>query len=401
MHISESERKHEAATQTMLIMTSTKKIFKTLLLLAGSGTALATLEDAQQVTAAADAAAAALAEVVETNKAVEDGEVLAARQTVTAKDIDEVPNLVKPNNKIEIHGTGSIQIGDENTTGVLEITRASKAIENTSPSISQASISVTAGNGVTNVHVGPVDTNGAVASITNVQLNLEGLKSDVFFVVDDATISASQIYQTSGSIHLVNHAGMSLIEPSHLHNLYVDSTSSFHASAVSTEVLVDGSSTVEFDPRDTGSSVGVEQKPLVAGQTISSYQLYGLTFDTEADLSLDLSHVFVSDEFKADEGYFYIRLFGVRWMPLEQEGVEDITDIDFLADCFKLYNFGTANGEDISDRLVIMGGYYGDATQGLQLAVQLLPESGNVPEPATATLSLLALAGMAARRRRK
>lgn len=399
MHIAESEREHEAATQTTQIMT-TKKIIKTLLLLAGSGTAFAALEDAQQVTAA-DAVAAALAEVVETNKAVEDGEVLAARQTVTAKDIDEVPNLVKPNNMIEIHGTGSIQIGDENTTGVLEITRASKAIENTSPSISQTSISVTAGNGVTNVHVGPVDKNGAVASITNVQLNLEGLKSDVFFEVDDATISASQIYQTSGSIHLVNHAGMSLIEPSHLHNLYVDSTSSFHASAVSTEVLVDGSSTVEFDPRDTGSSVGVEQKPLAAGQTLSTYQLYGLTFDSEADLSLDLSHVFVSDEFKADEGYFYIRLFGVRWMPLEQEGVEAITDVDLLADSFKLYNFGTANGEDISDRLVIKGGYYGDATQGLQLAIQLLPESGNIPEPATATLSLLALAGLAARRRRK
>ena len=174
-----------------------------------------------------------------------------------------------------------------------------------------------------------------------------------------------------------------------------------HSSTVSTKVLVDGSNTVEFDPRDTGSSVGVEQTPLAAGQTVSTYQLYGLTFDNGAELALDLSRVFVSDNLMEDGGYFYIRMYGVRWMPLELEGVDSITDLDFLAEYFRLYNFGTANGEDISDRLVIRGGYYGDGTQGLQLAIQLLPESENVPEPATATLSLLALAGLAARRRRK
>lgn len=381
-------------------MTTTKKIIKTLLLLVGTGTALAALDDVQQVSAA-DATAGMLADVVETNKSVNDGEVLAARETLMAKDIDAVPNLIKPNNKIEIKGTGTIQIGDENTTGVLKITGATQTIENVTPSITQTSISVTGDNGGTNVHIGPVDANGATASITNVKLDMDGLKSDVSFTVEDATISASQIYQTKGSINLINGAGMSLIAPSHLHNLYVDSTSSFHSSTVSTKVLVDGSNTVEFDPRDTGSSVGVEQTPLAAGQTVSTYQLYGLTFDNGAELALDLSRVFVSDKLMEDGGYFYIRMFGVRWMPLELEGVDSITDLDFLAEYFRLYNFGTANGEDISDRLVIRGGYYGDGTQGLQLAIQLLPESGNVPEPATATLSLLALAGLAARRRRK
>lgn len=36
----------------------------------------------------------------------------------------------------------------------------------------------------------------------------------------------------------------------------------------------------------------------------------------------------------------------------------------------------------------------------LQLAEEILPEAQNVPEPPTATLSLLALAGLAARRRK-
>ena len=126
----------------MLIMTTTKKIIKTLLLLVGTGTALAALDDVQQVSAA-DATAGMLADVVETNKSVNDGEVLAARETLMAKDIDAVPNLIKPNNKIEIKGTGTIQIGDENTTGVLKITGATQTIENVTPSITQTSISVT------------------------------------------------------------------------------------------------------------------------------------------------------------------------------------------------------------------------------------------------------------------
>lgn len=75
-----------------------------------------------------------------TNKAVNDGEVLAAQQTVIATDIDEVPNLVKPNNKIEIYGTGAIQIGDADTTGVLRVTRAENAADNATASMSQDSL---------------------------------------------------------------------------------------------------------------------------------------------------------------------------------------------------------------------------------------------------------------------
>lgn len=374
-------------------MTTTKGIFRASLLLAGIGTAFAVPETAQQVDYAATTAAA-LEQVVVTNKDVNDGEVLAAQQTIIVQHPGD--NTSTDDHKIEIHDTGAIRIGDEATTGVLHITRAENAAGDATASLTKASVSVTNNNGGTNVHIGSANK---PASMTNVALDLGGLKSDVTFVVEDVTISSSQINQTTGSIHLVNYAGISLIAPSRLHNLHVDGTSSFYGSVVSTEVRVDGDNTVEFTPLSTG--FGVERSPLPSGQTTATYQLYGLTFDFDATLELDLSHVHVETQLLEEEGWFEIYMYGVRWMPLEENGTNPITDLDLLAKSFQLTNFGTANGEDISDRLVISKGYYADGSQGLQLRVQVLPETQNVPEPTTATLSLLALAGLAARRRRK
>ena len=312
-------------------MTTTKGIFRASLLLAGIGTAFAVPETAQQIDYAATTAAA-LEQVVMTNKAVNDGEVLAAQQTVIATDIDEVPNLVKPNNKIEIYGTGAIKIGDADTTGVLRVTRAENAADNATASMSQTRISVTKENNGTNVYIGAVNEVSNTASMTNVTLDLSELVSNVNFTVERATISASQINQTQGSINLVNHAGMSLIEPSHLHNLYVDSTSSFHASAVSTDVRVDGDNTVEFSPLSDG--VGVENAPLPAGETVSTYQLYGLTFDENASLEMNMSNVYVGTDLLEDGGWFYILMYGVRWLPLEN-GTNIIEDLDLLAKSFQ------------------------------------------------------------------
>lgn len=371
-------------------MTITEKIIKTFLLLAGSGTALAALEGN-----VSDVTVFALEDVVKTNEDILDGVVLEVGHTLIVKDISERPNPLDPQNKIEIYGSGSIKIGDENTTGVLEITGATGISEEVIPSITFTSISVTEENGVTNVLIGPAEENSFTASITNVNLNLKNLKSEVSVTLKDANVSASQIDQMVGSLKLIN-AAISLVEFSQLQNIYVDRASSFHGGSVSSGVSVAGSNIVEFQ---SDNKIGVET-PLSDLMMISSSQLYGLTLDSDAKLAWDLSYVNVSDKFSEDGGYFYIYMLGLRWDQLDANGRKPIQDAKYLANYFTLFNLFTANGEDLSHRLVIRSASYGDGSQGMQLIVELLPDSGNVPEPSAAMLSLLALAGLATRRRR-
>lgn len=376
-------------------MTMTKDILKGFLLLIGFGVTLAS-EESSSTLLISDYDASTMAEiedVVITNKTVTDGAVLVAKQELIAKDLGLYPY---PDSTINIQGTGVIYIGDADTTGQLSFKMSSKNEEGTTASISNVRISVTQGVGEqVDVKIGRLDEISANATIANTALDLSTLQENVSFTVDNATISAAQVNQPTGSIYLVNHAGMSLVSPSQLHNLYVDSTSNFFGSTVSAQVKVSGRNTVELTPQN---GAGNADAPLLSGKTVGCYQLYGLTFEKEADLTLDMNNVFVGEELLEKGGEFKLYFNGVKWQHLDVlTDLKYITDTDLLNSTFVLDNFKEIYGEDFADRLLITSAYYLDGDFGLVLNISVLP----IPEPATATLSILALAGLAARRRRK
>ena len=85
---------------------------------------------------------------------------------------------------------------------------------------------------------------------------------------------------------------------------------------------------------------------------------------------------------------------------------------DYWATTPYLYSATVATGEDGKiyitgteyDKYMMSGSYFGEGTYIDSVHALMAPSSANwqlVPEPTTATLSLLALAGLAARRRRK
>lgn len=328
-------------------------------------------------------------DIVTTNKDVASGEVLAAKQSLIVYE----PNFTfTPDRSVFINGTGSVQIGDAETTGVLHITSR----EGVTGSISDASISVTEGApGVTDVFITRQNaTSNTSGTLTNVHIDLSNIKNEVSFTVEAATLSATSFNMPTGTLNLVNHAGISPIGPSYLNNINIDSTSNFYGGSTP-GVNVKGHVDVKLAPRTTAS--GGSDAPLAHGSTIENYQMYGLTLNTGATLNMDMKHIHVSESLSTEGGIFYVFMNGVRWDELTTGSY--VTDLELLANTFSFTNLYDKFGKDIADRLVIRSGYYKSANQDMELIVELLPAS--VPEPTTATLSLLALSALAARRRRR
>lgn len=329
-------------------------------------------------------------DIVITNKDVADGEVLAAKQSLIVYEPDDF--TFTPDPSVIINGTGSVQIGDAETTGVLHITSR----EGVTGSISDTRISVTEGtSGVTDVLITrQSETSNTSGTLTDVHIDLSHIKNEVSFTVEAATLSASSFNMPTGTLNLVNNAGISPIGPSYLNNINVDSTSNFYGGSTP-DVNVKGHVNVELAPRTTAS--GGSSTPLAHGSTIENYQLYGLTLNTGATLNMDMKHIYVSESLSAEGGRFKVFMNGVRWDELTTGSY--VTDLELLANTFSFTNLYDKFGKDIADRLVIRSGYYKGSSQNMELIVELLPDS--VPEPTTATLSLLALTALAARRRRR
>lgn len=329
-------------------------------------------------------------DIVTTNKDVADGEVLAAKQSLIVYEPNDF--TFTPDSSVIINGTGSVQIGDAETTGVLHITNR----EGMTGSISDTRISVTEGaTGVTDVLITrQSETSNTSGTLTDVHIDLSHIKNEVSFTVEAATLSATSFNMPTGTLNLVNNAGISPIGPSYLNNINVDSTSNFYGGSTP-GVNVKGHVNVELAPRTTAS--GGSSTPLAHGSTIENYQLYGLTLNKGATLNMDMKHIYVSESLSAEGGLFKVFMNGVRWDELTTGSY--VTDLELLANTFSFTNFHDKFGKDIADRLVIRSGYYKGASQNMELIVELLPAS--VPEPTTATLSLLALTALAARRRRR
>lgn len=151
-------------------------------------------------------------DIVITNQDVASGEVLAAKQTIIAQNI--TPNVKPPDRIIKIADGGQVQVGDADSTGILYLTRSETATDKQGTSITDTLISVTGDEKLVDVRISSKDEFSSTASMTYVDLDLTQLKENLCFTIEHATVSASRINQTSGEMHLVNHAGVSLVEGS-------------------------------------------------------------------------------------------------------------------------------------------------------------------------------------------
>ncbi len=133
------------------------------------------------------------------------------------------------------------------------------------------------------------------------------------------------------------------------------------------------------------------------GTVITSVQMSGLTLQTGSSLTLGMGNHEYAEGVKIGDT-FSIKLSDFSWQDLVDASVESYTAESYadahggasLDDVFKVLAIGSSDTHQSYYSVLNVAKY----ETGIVIEVQ-------VPEPTTATLSLLALAGLAARRRRK
>lgn len=234
--------------------------------------------------------------------------------------------------------------------------------------------------------------------MTKAHIDLTQLKQGATVTIDDITISSTQILQTHGSLHLVNGAGVSLIEESKIQNVYVDATSKFYGSDVFPGVQLSGvNNKVDLSALEGPGSTD----PVTNGAEIGTYQLYGLTAQAGTQITLNMQNIQFDAEVSKFGGNFKIWVQGLNWAPLDElnNNRAVITDSKIINNLFVLTDFNSSFDADLVKYLTITGVTYAGDTQGVVVEFTIVEDL--VPEPTTATLSLLALCTLAARRRRR
>lgn len=238
------------------------------------------------------------------------------------------------------------------------------------------------------------------AKITQANIDLSGISEDATVTIEHITLSDIQFNQTKGSLHIVR-AGLSLTAPSHINNLHIDEHSNLFGGKLSTENKLTGQDNfVKLAPL---AGAGDASTPATNAKTIGSYQLYSLYIQDNTKVTIDLEHINLDESLVKNGGNFYIEFQGTRWTELNKlTSISNrnpvITDPDFIGDAFVLTNYKGLDVETLKKYLTISSVSYLGNTQGVTLEISVAPFA--IPEPTTATLSLLALTALAARRRR-
>ena len=299
--------------------------------------------------------------------------------------------------------TGSLLIYDNATLTIGENAEKAGAISifnrddsTSAASIKNASISVSQdAEGNAQAIFTSNENKSTHATMTKAHIDLTQLKQGATVTIDDITISSSQIQQTHGSLHLVNGAGVSLIAESKVQNVYVDATSKFYGSDVFPGVQLSGvNNKVDLSALEGPGLTA----PVTNGAEIGTYQLYGLTAQAGTQITMNMKDIQFDASVSKFGGNFKIWVQGLNWAPLDElnNNRAVITDSKIINNLFVLTDFNSSFDADLVKYLTITGVTYAGDTQGVVVEFTIV-----VPEPTTATLSLLALSALAARRRRR
>lgn len=286
---------------------------------------------------------------------------------------------------LTISGNAQVQIGSPDEGGYITISQQegetkAATIFNTTISTDGKDITITAKN-----------KRNKNAQITSASIDLGTLKEDSIVTVQNITLSDVQVNQPYGSMNLVN-AQVSLTAPAVLNNVTIDKNSYLHGSKVDKNILLTGHNKIVFNPH---GDLGSEDMPLLDGETAVSQQLYNANLAINSHLEIDASHFYLED-FDIGQSFF-LEFSGLQWEYLNKTGAA-ITDINLLRQSFSITNLNDSIPEELQSHLTILSASYTADGQNLVLEFGFIP---SIPEPTVVTFSLLALAGLASRRRRK
>lgn len=286
---------------------------------------------------------------------------------------------------LSISDNAQVQVGNPDEGGYITISQQegetkSATIFNTTISADGKDVTIAAKN-----------KRNKNAQITNAALDLSSLKSDSVVTVQNITLSDVQINQPNGSMNLVN-ANVSLTAPAVLNNVTIDKDSSLHGSKVDENIRLTGHNKIVFNPHE---ELGTENMPLLDGETAVTQQFYNANLSAGSHLEIDANLIYLED---FDMGQsFFLEFSGLQWENLNNAGGA-ITDIALLQQSFSISNLNDSIPEELRPYLTILSAAYTADGQNLVLEFGFIP---SIPEPTAATLSLLALAGLSLRRRRK
>ena len=352
-----------------------------------------------------------------------DGGAIKVAEGATLKADSLNWNLVEKQTKdagsdIEISGSVSLKSGEiKNVTsedGVVTVTNTGTLTANTvnvnsgslkmdgSGSLSAGSISANNGN---------VSINGNVSSNTNVSLSKGAISIDGDTVTNTGNLSASQIVVNNGVF--VNKGVIDALE----------------SPQDAASIMLSGSGVVETDALITIGADGefvnegdVKKSILVNGGTLTLTNVDGKA-STAQDVTVNSGTVLVTGDSTldsltlngestlnitygasitlTDQDAFSLSENATIMVTVSQDMLENLDGLEFKLFTHDVANLASANivftdgdqdpSNDVTDVTISLGGTSGSIKVEIQA----------VPEPTTATLSLLALVGLAARRRRK
>lgn len=317
------------------------------------------------------------------NTAISGNTIITATQKLTVGNAGGSKNT--DDGLLSISDNAQVQVGNPDEGGYITISQQEG--ETKSATIFNTTIS-TDGKDVT---IAAKNKRNKNAQITNAALDLSSLKSDSVVTVQNITLSDVQINQPNGSMNLVN-ANVSLTAPAVLNNVTIDKDSSLHGSKVDENIRLTGHNKIVFTPHE---ELGTENMPLLDGETAVTQQFYNANLSAGSHLEIDASLIYLED---FDMGQsFFLEFSGLQWENLNNAGGA-ITDIALLQQSFSISNLNDSIPEELRPYLTILSAAYTADGQNLLLEFGFIP---SIPEPTAATLSLLALAGLSLRRRRK
>lgn len=317
------------------------------------------------------------------NTAISGNTVITATQKLTVGNAGGSKNT--DDGLLSISDNAQVQVGNPDEGGYITISQQEG--ETKSATIFNTTIS-TDGKDVT---IAAKNKRNKNAQITNAALDLSSLKSDSVVTVQNITLSDVQINQPNGSMNLVN-ANVSLTAPAVLNNVTIDKDSSLHGSKVDENIRLTGHNKIVFNPHE---ELGTEDMPLLDGETAVTQQFYNANLSAGSHLEIDANLIYLED-FDMNQSFF-LEFSGLQWENLNNAGGA-ITDIALLQQSFSISNLNDSIPEELRPYLTILSAAYTADGQNLVLEFGFIP---SIPEPTAATLSLLALAGLSLRRRRK
>ena len=292
----------------------------------------------------------------------------------------------------ENQGTLNLEIDTTEDATLSKDVNVSKIVVNNTAKLTGENNSITAGNAtigrqnasLSNVTVqgssiaATVNTNGAKGSMSNADVQIAQLAADASFTIQDMTLTNTTITAATVDTHV------------DLKNVSGDVTLKTGIFGVEMTTVGRGGSALTYEegaPSITLSSTdaGAAKLMISANPTVDvrgSYGTYTLTFNLNLQLDSSLGEPASNEAWGELVGFS-----GWLGTLLEEQGAV----------------FAGAAGDPVAQSTAPSVSYgYSAGSGGSNVGTLVITINGlNVPEPTTSTLSLLALAGLCARRRRR